>query len=76
MTAVALKEAEVQAVAACSIRHQDTAFAIQALIAAQKKISLKEASQKLMDNTTVNNEANENKFYSIIQASEKKNVGL
>lgn len=67
--AVALKEAEVQALATCSIRHQDTAFAIQALIAAQKKISLKEASQNLMNNTVVNNEANENKFYSVIQAS-------
>jgi hypothetical protein len=69
MTIAALKEAENQAVAACSAAQEDAALAIQALNGAQKKISLKAATQKLMENSAVNNEGRTNNFYSVVQAS-------
>jgi hypothetical protein len=69
MTVAALKEAENQAVAACSATQQDAAFAIQALNEAQKKKFFKADSQKLMENSAVNNEGRTNNFYSVVQAS-------
>jgi len=69
ITIAALKEAENQAVAACSAAQQVAAFAVQALNGAQKKFSFKAAAQKLMKNSAVNNEGRTNNFYSVVQAS-------
>jgi hypothetical protein len=81
ITIAALKEAENQAVAACSAAQQIAAFAVQALNGAQKKFavqalngaqkkfSFKAAAQKLMKNSAVNNEGRTNNFYSVVQAT-------